>query len=52
MLLVAIFTIPIGQGLLVGFDGFAKRHRHTLNELLGGDFGLSIPLQWSNFPMA
>ena len=39
MLLVAILAILSGQGSLVGMERFAKRHRQTLNELLGVDFG-------------
>jgi len=41
MLLVAILSILSGQGSLVGMERFAKRHRQTLNELLGTDFGTS-----------
>ena len=41
MLLVAILSILSGQGSLVGIERFAKRHRQTLNELLGTDFGKS-----------
>ena len=41
MLLVAILAILSGQGSLVGMERFAKRHRQTLNELLGTDFGKS-----------
>ena len=41
MLLVAILSILSGQGSLVGMERFAKRHRQTLNELLGSDFGKS-----------
>jgi hypothetical protein len=41
MLLVAIFAILSGQGSLVGMERFAKRHRQTLNEVLGTDFGKS-----------
>lgn len=41
MLLVAILSILSGQGSLVGKERFAKRHRQTLNELLGTDFGKS-----------
>jgi len=41
MLLVAILSILSGQGSLVGMERFAKRHRHTLNALLGTDFGKS-----------
>ena len=41
MLLVAILSIVSGQGSLVGMERFAKRHRQTLNELLGTDFGKS-----------
>jgi hypothetical protein len=41
MLLVAILSILSGQGSLVGMERFAKRHRQTLNELLGTDFGKS-----------
>jgi len=41
MLLVAILSILSGQGSLVGMERFAKRHRETLNELLGTDFGKS-----------
>jgi len=32
---------PQWRMLLVGMERFAKRHRHTLNELLGTDFGKS-----------
>jgi len=39
MLLVAILSILSGQGSLVGMERFAKRHRQTLNEVLGADFG-------------
>jgi hypothetical protein len=35
MLLVAILTILSNQGSLLGMERFAKRHRKTLNELLG-----------------
>ena len=42
MLLVAILSILSGQGSLVGMERFAKRHRQTLNELLGTDFGKSL----------
>jgi len=38
MLLVVILSILSGQGSLVGIERFAKRHRQTLNELLGTDF--------------
>ena len=41
MLLVAILSILSGQGSLVGMEPFVKRHRQTLNELLGTDFGKS-----------
>ena len=41
MLLVAILAILSGQGSLVGMERFAKRHRLTLNKLLGTDFGKS-----------
>jgi hypothetical protein len=41
MLLVAILSILSGQGSLVGMERFAKRHRQTLNELLGTEFGKS-----------
>ena len=41
MLLVAILSILSDQGSLVGMERFAKRHRQTLNELLGTDFGKS-----------
>jgi hypothetical protein len=41
MLLVAILSILSGQGSLVGMERFAKRHRQTLNELLGTTFGKS-----------
>jgi len=41
MLLVAILSILSGQGSLVGMERFANRHRQTLNELLGTDFGKS-----------
>ena len=41
MLLVAILSILSSQGSLVGMERFAKRHRQTLNELLGTDFGTS-----------
>jgi hypothetical protein len=34
MLLVAILAILSNQGLLMGMERFAKRHRMTLNELL------------------
>jgi hypothetical protein len=37
MLLVAILSILSGQGSLVGMERLAKRHRKTLNELLGTD---------------
>jgi hypothetical protein len=39
MLLVAILSILSGQGSLVGMERFAKRHRVTLNQLLGTDLG-------------
>ena len=35
MLLVAILAILSGLGSLLGIERFAKRHRNTLNELLG-----------------
>ncbi len=35
MLLVAILAILSGQGSLLGMELFAKRHRKTLNQLLG-----------------
>ena len=35
MLLVAILAILSGQGSLLGMERFAKRHRKTLNALLG-----------------
>jgi hypothetical protein len=35
MLLVAILAILSNQGSLLGMERFAKRHRKTLNELLG-----------------
>ena len=35
MLLVAILAILSNQGSLMGMERFAKRHRKTLNELLG-----------------
>ncbi len=35
MLLVATLSILSGQGSLLGMERFAKRHRKTLNELLG-----------------
>jgi hypothetical protein len=38
MLLLAILAILSGQGSLVGMERFAKRHRQTLNEMLGMDF--------------
>ena len=41
MLLVAILSILSGQGSLVGMERFASRHRQTLNEVLGTDFGKS-----------
>ena len=41
MLLVAILAILSGQGSLLGMERFARRHRQTLNELLGTDFGKS-----------
>jgi hypothetical protein len=41
MLLVAILSILISQGSLVGMERFAKRNRQTLNELLGTDFAKS-----------
>ena len=41
MLLVVILSILSGQGSRVGMERFAKRHRQTLNELLGTDFGTS-----------
>ena len=48
MLRVAILSIQSGQGSLVGMERFAKRHRQTLNELLGTDYrkvaiGLDLP---------
>jgi hypothetical protein len=39
MLLVAILAILSNEGLLVGIERFARRHREILNELLGTDFG-------------
>ena len=41
MLLVAILAILSGQFSLVGMKHFAERHRQTLNNLLGTDFGKS-----------
>jgi len=41
MLLVAILAVLSGQGSLVGMERFAKRHRQTLNELLGTDLAKS-----------
>jgi hypothetical protein len=38
MLLVAILAILSNEGSLVGMERFARRHRQTLNELLGTDF--------------
>lgn len=38
---VAILLVQSGQGSLVGMERFAKRHRQTLNELLGTDVGKS-----------
>ena len=35
MLLVAILAILSNQGSLLGMERFAKRHRKTLNQLLG-----------------
>jgi hypothetical protein len=35
MLLLAILAILSNQGSLMGMERFAKRHRQTLNELLG-----------------
>ena len=35
MLLVAILAILSNQGSLLGMERFAKRHRKTINELLG-----------------
>jgi hypothetical protein len=35
MLLVAILSILSGQSALMGMERFSKRHRKTLNELLG-----------------
>ena len=37
MLLVSILAILSNQGSLMGMERFAKRHRKTLNELLGTD---------------
>jgi hypothetical protein len=37
MLLVAILWVLSGQGSLMGLERFAKRHRKTLNKLLGAD---------------
>ena len=42
MLLVATLAILRNEGSLVGSERFAKRHRQTLNELLGTDFGKSL----------
>ena len=39
MLLVAILAILSNQGSLLGMERFAKRHRKTLNELLGTHIG-------------
>jgi hypothetical protein len=41
MLLVAILAILSGQGSLLGMERFAKRHRKTLNQLLGTHFAKS-----------
>ena len=41
MLLVAILSILSDKGSLLGMERFAKRHRQTLNELLGTDFNKS-----------
>jgi hypothetical protein len=43
MLLVAILAILSGQGSLLGMERFAKRHRKTLNELLGGTHVVKPP---------
>jgi hypothetical protein len=48
MLLVAILAILSNQGSLMGMERFAKRHRKTLNELLGhrcrkATVGLHLP---------
>jgi hypothetical protein len=43
LLLVAILAILSGQSSMVGMERFAKRHRQTLLELLGTDFGMSPP---------
>jgi hypothetical protein len=39
ILLVAILAILSNEGSLVGMERFAKRHRQTISELLGTDFG-------------
>jgi hypothetical protein len=41
MLLVAILAILSNQGSLLGMERFAKRHRKTLNELLGTHVALA-----------
>ena len=41
MLLVAILAILSNQGSLMGMERFAKRHRKTLNELLGTQVALA-----------
>ena len=35
LLVVAILSILSGQGSLLGMERFAKRHRKTLNKMLG-----------------
>jgi hypothetical protein len=42
MLLVAILAILSGQGSLLGMERFAKRHRKTLNQLLGTHIAKSL----------
>jgi hypothetical protein len=37
MLEIAILAILCNHGSLIGMERFAKRHRKTLNELLGTD---------------
>jgi hypothetical protein len=41
ILLVAILAILSNEGSLVGMERFSKRHRQTISELLGTDFGKS-----------
>jgi hypothetical protein len=50
MLLMANLANLSGQGSLVGMERFARRQRHTHNDLLGSDFGMSPSDSWPKLP--